>query len=145
MMAEVSVRVSAEVPASCHSVYDFLIDANNHTMFTDILAIEMLTETTREPGMRWREIRKMGKREATMEFELTTCRHGESFTVQCEEGGVTWVSEHIFDSSLLGSLVTIECRWKPKGLMMRLMTPLIRRHLNKGISRDISQLVHIFS
>lgn len=86
----------------------------------------------------------MGRREATMEFLMTDVRRGESFTVECEEGGVTWVSHHRFDSSLLGCLMTIECEWQPKGLIMRLMTPLIRHHMNKGIGSDLDQLAAMF-
>lgn len=111
-----------------------------------ILAVDVLTPPPFGVGTRWRETRRMMKREATEEMWVTDVEPGRSYTAEAESGGAHYVMRFACTPSPTGgSDVTMTFVARPTGRLGRVlsavMAPLSRRQLREQLERDLADLV----
>ena len=102
-----------------------------------IKAIEFLSDQKAGTGTRFRETRIMNGREATVELEIAEFVENEKVRMVSDAGGTVWDS--IFTLSEKGEQVEMRMamKAKPHKLMARIVNPLIRSMVVKGVETDM--------
>jgi hypothetical protein len=110
---------------------------NSSKVSEDVVRIEMLSDTTSGVGTLFRETRKMGKREATTDLEITECVDNEHVRFVSDAGGAIW--DTIYSVSTVDGRtrmgVVIDAR--PYKLMTRIMIPFIKGMVGKFMAKDM--------
>jgi hypothetical protein len=103
----------------------------------DVVSIEMLSDTTSGVGTRFRETRKMGKREATTDLEITECVENEHVRFVSDAGGAIW--DTIYTVSTVDDQTRMEVVMdaRPYKLMARIMIPFIKGMVGKFMAKDM--------
>jgi len=103
----------------------------------DVVRIEMLSDTTSGVGTRFRETRKMGKREATTDLEITECVENEHVRFVSDAGGAIW--DTIYTVSTVDDQTRMEVVMdaRPYKLMARIMIPFIKGMVGKFMAKDM--------
>jgi hypothetical protein len=103
----------------------------------DVVRIEMLSDTTSGVGTRFRETRKMGKREATTDLEITECVENEHVRFVSGAGGAIW--DTIYTVSTVDDQTRMEVVMdaRPYKLMARIMIPFIKGMMGKFMAKDM--------
>ncbi len=102
-----------------------------------IVSVEVLTEQKKGVGVRFRETRRMGKREGTTELECTEYVENERVRFVTDQGGTVWDSIYITEESNEGTLLTLEMDARPHKLMAKIVTPLILGMISKAVEKDM--------
>ena len=83
--------LSRHINADPETIWAVLTDVPNaHRTLSGVLAVEILTAGTYEPGFRWRETRKMFGMKSTEEMMVQTADAPHSTTVVAENGGTEY-------------------------------------------------------
>ncbi len=103
----------------------------------DIVAVEFLSDQRAGIGTRFRETRRMGKREATTDLEITEWVDSERVRMVADSGGTIWDTRFTFTPTSRGTAYVMEMEargHKPLNRFMnRLMSPLLRRGMEKHL------------
>lgn len=122
-----SFTLTRRVEAPIDAVFDVFSDIPRaDRMIDDIVRIEMLTTGPVDVGTRWRETRRMFKREATEEMAVTAFERGRSYTVACDACGCEYESTWRFESEGDATLVEFEMGYRPVTFFAKVMSPLGR-------------------
>ena len=105
-----------------------------------IKEIEFLTDQKTGAGTRFRETRIMNGREATVELEVAELVENERVRMVSDAGGTVWDS--VFTLKEKGDQVEMRMAMeaKPHKLMARIMNPLIRSMVVKGVEADMDHI-----
>ena len=135
-MAEViTVRL---IDASPERVFDVVAHIENfREVNPDIVAVEFLTDIRSGQGTRFRETRRMGKREATTTLEVTEYEPPHRVRIVSDEGGTIWDTVFTVQEKPGGSTLRMHMDIKPYRLLARLTTPIAKRMVNKAIEDDM--------
>lgn len=136
-----SIEVSHLVPANINNTFEVFTDIDNCAERIEaIVSTEPLQDGPPGEGWRWKETRKMGKREHTGEFWIENWNPPHSYQVITENAGVQWISQFTFSEQGDSTNVVMTCEWKNKGIMLRLMGWMIKRMMKSEMKKDLEQL-----
>ncbi len=102
-----------------------------------IVSVEILTEQINGVGTRFRETRRMGKREAATELECTEFVENERVRFITDQGGTVWDSVFTTKANDEGTLLTLEMDARPHKFMAKIVTPMIFGMISKAIEEDM--------
>ena len=103
----------------------------------------ILTDQKRGRGTRFAETRKMGKREFTMEFEVTEYDPPRSVRLICvDEVKTTWDSIYELEQATGATNLTLTMHCIPTRFRMKLMWPLMKWVIRKGVKDDLNRFAN---
>lgn len=138
-MADVSTSRMIAAPAD--QVFDVVAHLEKFSEVNpNITAIEFLSESKTGVGTRFRETRRMGKREATTTLEVTEYMPPRMVRIVSDEGGTIWDTVFTVDDQSEGSTLTMRMDIKPYRFVARLMTPIAKRMVAKAIDHDMDAI-----
>ncbi len=127
------------IRASAQSVFDTVTHIDQFAeVVPAIERVEFLSDTRSGVGTRFRESRRMGKRLATTELEVTEYVPPERVRLVSDVGGTLWDS--LFTVKPAGE-GTVELHFvmeaKAYRLLAKLMNPLIKGIIRRAIEKDL--------
>ena len=136
-------RMSRTIDAPVDAVFETVSDISNYTKAVpEIVRVEFVTEQKTGVGTRFRETRRMGKREATTELEVTEYVRNERVRMVSDAGGTVWDSVFTVtpDEDGLGTRLDLVMEARPYRLMSRLFVPLMKGAVAKAVAGDMDAL-----
>jgi len=129
---------SRQIKAPVAAVFDALTNIEKFPgKNPDILNVEMLTDQKTGVGTRFRETRRMGKREGTTELECTEFALNERVRFVADQGGAVWDSVYTTTENNDGTVLTLEMDARPHQLMAKIVVPLILGMVSKAVEKDM--------
>lgn len=129
---------SRQIKASPATVFDAITNvAKFPEKNPDILSVEILTDHMTGVGARFRETRRMGKREGATELECTEFVENERVRFVADQGGVIWDSVYTTAENGDGALLTLEMEARPYKLMAKIIVPLILGMISRAVEKDM--------
>ena len=131
-------RFTRTTTASMDFVFATISNPQNFAKVSeDVVSIEMLSDTTSGVGMLFRETRKMGKREATTDLEMTECIENEHVRFVSDAGGAIW--DTIYSVSTVDGRTRMDVVMdaRPYKLMTGIMIPFIKGMVGKFMAKDM--------
>ena len=133
-------KFSRTIDAPLEVVFAAISDAQNFAKNSeDIVRIEILSDTTAGVRTRFRETRRMGKREGTTDLEITELVENDHVRFVSDAGGTIW--DTVFTVTAEGDQtradVVMDAR--PYKLMARFVTPLIKGMVGKYMAKDMDR------
>lgn len=123
----VRFTVSTSVRASQERTFELLSDfANAPTRIRGITRVEVVTPGPVRPGTRFRETRRMFKREATVEMEILSIDPPRSYVVGCDTCGSRYRTEFDVAANDSGATISATFNVEPISFFAKLMSPLMR-------------------
>ena len=133
------IEAVRRIDAPAARVFEVVSDVENfQRAVPQIVRVEFLSAQRRGVGTRFRETRRMGKREATVELEVRELVEGERVRIVSDAGGTLW--DTVFAVRALGPAqaeLTMVRTDTPHRLLARVATPLIRPMVRKAVERDL--------
>ncbi|MCK5944178.1 MAG: SRPBCC family protein [Planctomycetes bacterium] len=132
------IATSRQIAAPAEKVFDVVAHVDNfRNAVPDIVRIEYVTETHKGVGTRFKETRRMGKREATVELEVTEYEPHQRVRIVSDAGGTVWDTTFRVTANGDGAELTMVMDDKPYKLLAKLFTPLIRPMVRKAVAKDM--------
>jgi len=141
------VQVVAEklIPGDPAEVFLAFADPNRAVEIVPcIQSVERLPGPLEGVGARFKETRKHGKKDMTMEFEVTEYDAQNSQRIKCMEHGTMWDSRFTFKGAAGGTLVRIEMNALGMSMLPRLLNPLMKPLFRKGIQGHLDAVHEFF-
>ncbi len=132
------IQTSRSISAPIETVFQTIADIRNFSKAVPhIVKIEFLTEQKVGVGTRFEETRLMNGREHTVELEVTELVENDRIRMVSDAGGTIW--DTVFTVSQAADTVALDMEMdvKPYKLLAKLMTPLIRGTVVKGVATDM--------
>lgn len=132
------VQISRTIAAPLDLVFQTVSDVRNfRDAVPHIKHVEFLSDQQFGTGTRFRETRLMNGREHTVELEVAEYIDNQRVRMISDAGGTIW--DTVFTVAQVSDNVTLEMTMdiKPHTLVARVMTPLIRRMVVKGVETDM--------
>ncbi len=141
------VSVSCEVAASAEATWAVVTDIERAAEVIDgIESVERVDDGDEfGVGTRWRETRRMFKRAASEEMEVTAVDPGRSYTTEASSNGMSYTSVVVVEP-LEGarSRVTMslagEAQSRVAGVFAAVMGRLLVRSVRKAFERDLDDI-----
>ena len=132
--------ISRTIRAPAEAVFEAVADISNFSeAVPHIVGVEFLTDSRVGVGTRFRETRKMGKREASTVLEVTEYVKNERVRMVSDAGGTVWDS--LFTVTPVGdgrsTRLDLVMEARPYRLMARVFVPLMRRVVARAVAGDI--------
>ena len=103
----------------------------------EIVKVEFVTPQHSGVGTRFRETRRMGKREATVELEVKEFVANQRIRLVADAGGTVWDTLFAVTPAGSGTELSMVMDDKPYRFAAKLFNPLLRSMIRKGIERDM--------
>jgi hypothetical protein len=103
----------------------------------DVVGIEMLSDNTSGVGTRFRESRRMGKREATTDLEITEWVENDRVRFVSDAGGAIWDTVYSVKAERGGTRMEVVMEARPHKLKAKIMVPLIKGMVRKFMAKDM--------
>ncbi len=135
-MTRTTVRRTIDAPVDL--VFQTISDIRNFSEAVPwIVGVQFLSEQRMGVGTRFRETRRMGRREAATELEVTEYEPNDRIRLVADSFGTVWDS--LFTVRDTGGATELQLIMdaRPYGLLPRLMVPLMRRSVQKGLEKDM--------
>ena len=132
------IQITRSIAAPLDVVFQTVADVRNfRDAVPHIINIEFLTEQQVGEGTRFRETRTMNGREQSVELEVAELVENERVRMISDAGGTIW--DTVFTVAQNGADVALEMEMdiRPHTLFAKLMTPLIRGMVVKGVETDM--------
>jgi len=132
---------SLQIKAPVETVFAAITDIENFPGRSGaIIKVEFLGETKHGVGTKFRETRKMGKKEATAVLEITEYVENQRVRFVSDEGGTIW--DTVFEVSSAGTGTQLDLRMdaRPYKFFSKIVTPLIIRMIGKFVLKDMEEL-----
>ena len=131
--------LTVEIDAPVETVFDTVAHIQNYAKAVPhIVKTELLGDVESGVGMRFRETRRMGKREATTELEVTEYVPNERVRMVADAGGAIWDSIFSVRARPGGTTMTLEMDARPYKLLPKLMIPLFAPFMRKAVDKDMA-------
>lgn len=140
-MRNVTVRRTIDAPVD--RVFRMITDVEGlPERDSAVKSIEFLSDRRSGPGTRFRETRVSGRRENVTELEITDQVDGEYARFVSDAGGTVWDTMFSTRSVEGGARTDLEIclEARPHALLAKLMTPLIRGMVRRGMEKHIDGL-----
>ena len=119
------INLSINVNAAPQTVFNVVSDiANSPDRIDWFDKVDMLTDGPVGVGTKWRETRRMNKRESVEEWEMKAFESPNYFTAYCDTQGYDVEMTMRVDPEGDGSRLSLDMTTKPRTLFGKLMTPL---------------------
>ena len=136
-----TIAVTRTIEAPLELVFQTVSDVRNfRKAVPHILNIDFLTEQQHGVGTRFRETRLMNKREATCELEVTEYVENDRVRMVSDAGGTIWDSVFTVAQKDDHVELRMEMEARPHTLFAKVITPLIRGMVVKGVSADMDSV-----
>ena len=136
--------MTKQVAAPAGVVFDVFADLDRaDQLVSAIVKIEKLTDGPMGVGTRWRETRKVFKREATEEMWITDFEPGRHFSVGCEACGCVYGYTFRFEPQGDETRVEFEMSYRPVTFFAKVMSPLAKimsGTMKKCMEKDLDEL-----
>ena len=131
--------VSRTIHAPIEKVFDTVAHIENFEQaIPHIVSVEFLTERRFGVGTRFRETRRMGKREATTELEVTEYVRYDHVRLVTDTHGTVWDTVFTTRAADSGAVeLTMVMDANAHKLLPKLMNPLIKGVIRKAIEKDM--------
>jgi len=135
--------LSRHVAADPHTVWEVLTDIPDaHRTLSGVVAVELLTAGPYQPGLRWRETRKMFGIKATEEMMVLAAEPPHSTTLVAQNGGTEYrtvftITPDADGGSTLRMRFAAETAHAPA--VSRVVTALTGRFAEKSARRTMEQ------
>ena len=131
--------VTRTIKAPVESVFKTVAHIDNFSkVVPDIVKVEFLSEQKSGVGARFRETRRMGKREASTVLEVTEYVENEHVRLVSDQGGTIWDSVFTTKPNSDG---TVELKMVMDAnaykLFAKVVTPLIKGVVRRAIEKDL--------
>lgn len=142
----IEFQLTEIVPAPPERVFQVLTDIDHAQWLPGLVSIERVGDVREGVGMRWRETRKMGRKEATEELEVTHYHPPSHFGVRIDgTKGSVGRGTFAFDYRLAQRVGGTEVRMTGKidGLLpgwLRWLGPLLGRVIRRESGKDLRAL-----
>lgn len=138
------MTVSTHIAAPQQEVFALLADLEGAAdRIEAIQKIELLTDGPVGKGTRWRETRRVFKREATEELEISAFDPPNGYDVTCESCGCTFTTRIRCTPEGGGATVTMSMQSKANTFVAKLMRPLgflMAGAMKKCVAKDLEEL-----
>lgn len=126
-------QTSATIDASREAVFDAVTDLDNASKLSpSVVRIEPLTEGPVREGYVFRETRTMGSREVSADIRITAFDPPNAYSASSDYKGSTFTYTYtLADAPGGGTELTLTCTAKLKGVLTRLMAPMIFAAMKK--------------
>jgi len=133
--------VYREIEAPVESVFEVIASIENYAKAVPhITKVEFLTESKSGVGTRFRETRLMNGKEMSSELEVTELTPNESLRIISDQGGTIWDTVFTVQTRGTGTELKMEMHAKPYKFFAKLLTPLIKSMVRKGIEADMASV-----
>ena len=132
------IHFSRTIAAPLDLVFQTVSDVRNfRDAVPHITHVEFLSDQQVGAGTRFRETRLMNGREQTVELKVAEYIDNDRVRMISDAGGTIW--DTMFSVSKGSDNITLEMKMdiKPHTLIARIMTPLIRGMVVKGVESDM--------
>ena len=133
-----SIHITRTIDAPLEAVFQTVSDVRNfRDAVPHITHVEFLTEQQIGEGTRFRETRSMNGREQAVELDVAEYVENERVRMISDAGGTIWDS--LFSVSPADGRVKLDMQMdiKPHTFIAKIMTPLIRGMVVKGVAADM--------
>lgn len=144
------LEVTRTTSASPDEVWDVMTDVEGSPqVLSGVVRVERLDDGEDfAPGMRWRETREFGGREASEELEVTAVDEGRSYTVEAESRGTRYRSVVAVEPDGAGSLLRMTFVADAGGgrvrkLVARTMGKAFQSATRKALQQDLDDIVEV--
>ena len=142
-MARFTTTKRIEAPqAAVFQLFTDMDRAADH--LSGVVRLERLTEGPVGKGTRFRETRRIFKKEATEELEITDFDPPRSYTVGCESCGCSYTTTMHFVPNGNVTDVEVEMETRPITFMAKLMSPftklMMSKFMQKCFDKDLEDL-----
>ncbi|MFT7680295.1 MAG: hypothetical protein ACI8QC_004301 [Planctomycetota bacterium] len=111
----------------------------------EIVEVEILSTQTSGVGTRFRELRRMGKRELVTELELTEWDPPRSVRMLADTHGTVWDTLFTVSPVEGGTLLKLDMDARAHALLPRLLNPLMKGLFRKGLVKHLDALESYFA
>lgn len=135
------VTVGGPIDASPEVVFDAVTNIERLPEINeDVVRIEFLGEQKSGVGTRFRETRRMGKREMDTDLEVTEYVPHERARMVTDSHGTVWDTVFTVRAEGDGAHLEIAMDARPHKLMTKVMTPLMKPMFRKGMQKYLGVL-----
>lgn len=106
----------------------------------EIERTELLSETKRGVGTRFREVRRMGKKEAVTELEVTEFEPDHRVRMVAENNGTVWDTTFIVTDRNGGSRLELVMEARTDRLFSRIMIRLVRGMMRRAVEKHVGHV-----
>lgn len=133
------IETSRIIDASVERVFDTVAHVEEfRKAVPDIVGIEFVSETKRGVGTRFKETRRMGRRQATVELEVSEYSANDHVRITSDAGGTLW--DTTFRVQPMGdgrTRLTMTMNDKAHRLLAKVFVPMIRPMVRRAVERDM--------
>lgn len=132
------IATTRQIQAPVDQVFDVVAHIENfQKAVPDIVGIDYLSDVHRGVGTKFRETRRMGKREAACDLEVTEYEPSRRVRIVSDAGGTIWDTVFAISPHGDGASLEMVMEDRPYKLLAKLFTPLIRGMIRKAVSKDM--------
>jgi carbon monoxide dehydrogenase subunit G len=135
----VRTLLSRTIAAPLEKVFDTVAHIENFSkVVPNIIKVEFLSDRHSGVGTRFRETRRMGKREASTELEVTEFVQNDHVRFVSNAGGIIW--DTVFTTTPAsggGVQLNMVMNAEAYKLLAKVINPLIKGMVQKAIARDM--------
>ncbi|MEM8885795.1 MAG: SRPBCC family protein [Planctomycetota bacterium] len=135
------MTATRQIDAPVSEVFDCVSSIDNFSKAVgDIVKVEFTSEVRRGVGAKFLETRRMGKREATVELEVTEYVENDRIRLVSDAGGTVWDSVFTTKESAGGTELSLVMDAKPHKFLAKIFTPMIKGMVQKGVEKDMDSV-----
>lgn len=132
------ITVNRTIQATPEAIFQAVTDiANLPETNPEIVSVEILSTTRSGPGVRFRETRRMGRKELDTELEMTEYAPPTRARMISDQGGTIWDTTFLIQPSPAGSKLEIRMDARAHRLLAKLMNPVLQGLFRKGLRKHI--------
>ena len=136
-----AIHVTRLIKAPLPAVFQAVSDVRNFCeAVPHIINIEFLTDQQVGTGTRFRETRVMKGKEQSVELEVAEYVENDRVRMISDAGGTIWDSVFTVKETTDGVSLDLQMDIRPHKFMARLMVPLIRSMVVKGVEDDMESV-----
>lgn len=135
------IKVARDIAAPPEVVFGAVADIERlPEVNEEVVRIEFLGEQRSGVGTRFRETRRMGKREMETELEVTEYEAPTRARMVTDSHGTVWDTVFRITPTEAGAHLEIDMDARPHKIMTRIMTPLMAPLFRRGMQKHIDVL-----
>lgn len=133
-----AIHLSRSIDAPKDAVFRTISDIRNFSeAIPEITHVEFVTDQQSGAGTRFKETRVMKGRESTVEIEVAEYVENDRVRMVSDAGGTIWDTLFRVEEESGTTVLTMTMDIRPKSFLARIITPLIRGMVVKGVESDM--------
>jgi uncharacterized protein YndB with AHSA1/START domain len=132
------IETTRSIRAPREEVFDATAHIEHYAeVIPAITGVEFLTEQRVGRGTRFRETRRMGRRSATTELEVTDYERPTRVRMVADAGGTVWDTTFTYLNTTGGTDIHLQMDARPHTIPARLLARFFRRAVIRGLEGDL--------